>query len=138
MAGEIIYPESFDDMSPGVVSLGVPTLRDVIQVNAAADGDTRLRVDKTEYDARIMREDGVPLQVHVRYSESISCPPWSKTLTTLVFETPVPVLELRRHPQIRDAWITGGEVPDRNVDAAAIFLSVIGQFARMKQERNGR
>lgn len=134
MAGEVLYPETFDAMAPGVVRLSTPTLRDVILVQAAGgDGTTALSVEKTEWDARIFREDGMPLSVFVKYSafdETFR----ARKLAAYVFETPVDAVDLSRHAEMPEAWVMGENMPPCNIDAAEVFLSAIGHFARIKQE----
>lgn len=136
MAGEIVTPEQLDLMDPGTVSLGVPMLRGILQINAVKiDATARIRVEKTESDLTIVREDGHPLQIHARYSSTINRPPWFETVSRLVFEEPTPVVKLTRHPSHARSWQMGRDMPGCHRDAAAEFLSTVGVYARMKQAK---
>lgn len=136
MAGELVYPRELDLMEPGTVNLGVPTLRDVLQVNAVSvDSTTRIHVEKTESDLMIVREDGRPMQVTVRYQDPINRAPGFRSIVADVFTEPAQVVELTRHPSHPLAWQMGREMPGCNIDAAALFLSAIGVYGRMKQAK---
>lgn len=127
MAGETVYTEQLELMLPGKVNLGVPTLRDILLVHArATDGSTRIIVEKTESDLKIVREDERPIQIHVRLSTLIDREPWFNSKTVRVFEEPTPLIRAARHESHPYTWVMDDAMPPCETEAAAEFLSTVG------------
>jgi hypothetical protein len=137
MAGEVVFPQQLDLMEPDQLRLHSPVLRDILQVNATSmDGMALLEITKTDIDLSIVRVDGHDIQVNVKYQDAIPGPPGFRLLSELVFAEPTPKVELARYPLHPYSWQMGPNMPACiNIEAAALFLSTVGMYGRIKQAK---